>query len=438
MYYISRLRLVNVRCFPGSSTIKLLPPGRHGDMASWTLILGDNGTGKTTLLRSIAMGLCDETGASGLLSEVSGELIRTDCKEAEIEIELTDTTGANNALTITTRLTANGAAAEDLKQTVQPSDFDRPRIFACGYGAAVRSLGNESYEKYRTIDAVYSLFNYDSRLQNPETALYRISREGVPIEDLLLRIDRILDLESGSTTLDSSGMQVNGPWGKFVPVGSLGDGYVATIAWICDMLGWSLLLHRTHFSQRVEGIVLIDELEKHLHPSWQRQIIGRLADEFPGIQFIATTHAPLTAIGSASLPDELCQLILLQQSVDGVDIRDGLLPPSDSRADQVLTSYLFGLASTTSDRVADAVARYSKLLTEPNRTQIQDEEVARLRNDLDQVFAGSESQLHSQVREAVMTVLNNQARDALESGGLDLSALDYESRRQLKNLFGGS
>lgn len=44
--------------------------------------------------------------------------------------------------------------------------------------------------------------------------------------------------------------------------------------------------------RRAEAIVLIDELDLHLHPSWQRQIVHKLTEVFPGCQFIATTHSP--------------------------------------------------------------------------------------------------------------------------------------------------
>ena len=42
-----------------------------------------------------------------------------------------------------------------------------------------------------------------------------------------------------------------------------------------------------------EGIVLIDEIELHMHPSWQRKILGVLRQTFPNIQFIVTTHSPI-------------------------------------------------------------------------------------------------------------------------------------------------
>ena len=184
-------------------------------------------------------------------------------------------------------------------------------MFVCGYGPAYGTIGSEVYEKYRLLEPVLSLFNYETRLWNPENALFRISSAGVELDELLLLIDRILMLPPGSTRLDSSGLQVRGPWGDFVPAGALGDGYAATLSWICDLLGWSLMAKRMSFDTNLRGIVLWDEMERHLHPSWQRAMIRLLAADFPGIQFIATTNAPLIAIGSTTLSDECCQLVLL-------------------------------------------------------------------------------------------------------------------------------
>lgn len=44
--------------------------------------------------------------------------------------------------------------------------------------------------------------------------------------------------------------------------------------------------------QQTEGIVLIDEVDVHLHPKWQQTILSQLRDAFPCIQFIVTTHSP--------------------------------------------------------------------------------------------------------------------------------------------------
>lgn len=82
----------------------------------------------------------------------------------------------------------------------------------------------------------------------------------------------------------------------------LSEGYWTTLIFILDMAFRSALLN-PHLGidllKRTPGIVLIDELDLHLHPKWQQRIVADMRRVFPLIQFIATTHSPL--IG-ASLP----------------------------------------------------------------------------------------------------------------------------------------
>ena len=71
------------------------------------------------------------------------------------------------------------------------------------------------------------------------------------------------------------------------------DGQRVLFGLIGDIARRLLLLNDvsdTPFDGR--GIVLIDEIELHLHPSWQQKIILILRDSFPNLQFIATTHSP--------------------------------------------------------------------------------------------------------------------------------------------------
>ena len=81
--------------------------------------------------------------------------------------------------------------------------------------------------------------------------------------------------------------------GETLDLSQLSDGERSFLAMICD-LGRRLALANPRLNNPLHGsgVVLIDELELHLHPKWQRQIIHNLTTTFPKCQFIATTHSP--------------------------------------------------------------------------------------------------------------------------------------------------
>lgn len=75
----------------------------------------------------------------------------------------------------------------------------------------------------------------------------------------------------------------------------LSDGYHAFIALTADIARRAVMLNQfdgTNAPNRVEGVVLIDEIDRHLHPRWQRVALPRLRNAFPKLQFIITTHSP--------------------------------------------------------------------------------------------------------------------------------------------------
>jgi 5-methylcytosine-specific restriction endonuclease McrA len=128
--------------------------------------------------------------------------------------------------------------------------------------------------------------------------------------------------------------------GRVTPIGEMGDGYRVVFAMATD-----IMRHMVEIWGNLElarGIVLIDEIETHLHPRWKRQVMSALRDAMPRVQFIATTHDPLCLRGMRNgevhvlYRDEEAQVALVE---DLPDI-------STLRAEQILTSDYFGLAST--------------------------------------------------------------------------------------------
>ena len=187
-----------------------------------------------------------------------------------------------------------------------------------------------------------------------------------------------------------------------VTFGSLPDGYAATITLVSDMLGWALLAEKQAEKNNLCGIIIVDELEQHLHPSWQINIVRLLHSVFKNIQFICTTHSPLCAIGSANLENagQTCSLVSLYQDGNEIKAHDRIAPPKDKRADQVLTSHLFGLQTTRSDSFINDIETYTSLLQKKKRTEADNETLSILKNKLNLVL--SEQETESQSKEHML------------------------------------
>lgn len=318
--YISKVFLKNVRCC-NKLTIDF---NNHG---SSILFCGDNGDGKSTILRCIAMGLCDQTSAAGLLRELSGDFVRKGKeKEASITIELVDS--QRNTYKIETTIKSL-EAFESLTQEVyvngkksDQQNFPWHKIFVAAYGPGNRITGTADYQHYVAVDAVYSLFKNDVPLQNPELVFRRAIDEAhkrykkdsqkakkyaeKTFAHLRKLLETLLNLDDKDRIfLTKTGLEVKSKrWGR-AELGALGDGYRSTTTWVLDLISWWMLqLEKKSFlsNRKVKGIVLIDEVEQHLHPKWQIKIMQLLQGEFNEIQFIATTHSPLVISGCKEIP----------------------------------------------------------------------------------------------------------------------------------------
>ena len=435
--YITKIYLENIRCF---EKLDLTFTGSE-DGCKFILYLGPNGVGKTTILRSIALGLCDETSAAGLISEIDGDMVRhgRDVREGVIRIELREKS-SQKSFTIETKIkpvSENNSSERVIRNSIT-DDFPWNKLFLCGYGASRSGFGTSAYKKYKAIDAVYTLFNYEASLQNIEIPFYRLSHgEGESIVvRVLQRIESILDLPDGSIRLDKTGISVRGPWGEFITMGAIGEGYAATLAWISDMIGWSMLYQDHSFVIDLPGIVLIDEIENHLHPSWQKKIISSLHSQFPSIQFIATTHAPMCVIGTTDLRDDECELVTLKPEGKIVEARAGNKPPRGSRADQVLTSFLFDLDTSRDNKTVENVERYASLLSMKRKDEGEKAELVWLRSVLEQTLGSPETRLEEFVEKAVHKALSELGGHEDKGVKLDSSVAGYEIRRQLASLFG--
>ena len=83
--------------------------------------------------------------------------------------------------------------------------------------------------------------------------------------------------------------------GRILPFRMLSDGIRSMLGMVADIAYRAAVLNPqlgSEAAQKTPGIVLIDEIDLHLHPKWQRRVIDDLKAAFPAIQFVATTHSP--------------------------------------------------------------------------------------------------------------------------------------------------
>lgn len=127
--------------------------------------------------------------------------------------------------------------------------------------------------------------------------------------------------------------------GVKVPFPALSDGYRAFLSWVSDLL---FHLSRTcppdALLADLPGVVLIDEIDLHLHPSWQMTVLPSLAGAFPRLQFIVTSHSPLVAgsLESANL------LVLSPGEHQATDVRRLETSLQSMDADQILLTTTLG------------------------------------------------------------------------------------------------
>ena len=163
--------------------------------------------------------------------------------------------------------------------------------------------------------------------------------------EVLPDVDRAQDIEIlGPRISDSSdietGVRVTTPYGN-VPLSQLSLGYQTMFAWTVD-IAWRLLARYPNSPNALEepAIVIVDEIDLHLHPRWQREIRDHLTGHFPSVQFIATAHSPLMAQDSLG-----ANLAVLRKLEDHALILNDPTVIKEWRLDQVITSDLFNLAS---------------------------------------------------------------------------------------------
>lgn len=441
--YFSSLEIENIKCFTGKQLLDL--KDSNGNISPWTLILGNNGIGKTTLLKCLAWmtpvqapkkeaeklmvaaeklikaGVSIEVvvDATGLTKESINSISNNDDdskrvkikplmddfeenaeyekvlrfeKDVKSEIKAVFSNGVelrksptDNEL-VTIGMTFEKVAGE--LKTIDPiignlAEFNSPNLFA--YGAS-RHMALKNFDKFELKNPIFNLFSDSSDLYDAEqllsildTASIRKNRKGKATK-LLKKVKQILsdllpDIKSPDDIIIHSPLNDDGsanhvlveiitPYGK-VALSNLSLGYQTMLAWMVDLALRMLWRNPDSPNPLHEpAIVIVDEVDLHLHPTWQRQLRQDLTYHFRNTQFICTAHSPFMAQDS-----EIENLCVINQTDGKVRIENEPAIVKGWRIGQIATSDLFGVSSERSLDIEAEINKRREILDKDVRTE---------------------------------------------------------------------
>lgn len=338
--YVTRVQLTDIKGFTGKRTVDLKLPARGG----WTVLAGRNSSGKSTLLQALALALGGPEVTRGLVADFRDWISAgAPSGRADVRVQPDDTADSfvgkgrtpKGAFSLKMqwtrpvpeageRLGTLPSPTMEMQGTVGEESARRgpwgqnPRGWFCaGYGPFRRLTGGSS-EAQRIMLAqgpagrMATLFHEDAslaegvswlidlRLRSLET---RGSTAGPLLETVLALLqDGLLpdQYQIRGVTADGLWVAEEGRKDGF-PLREMSDGYRTVAALVLDMVRQIHAVYgrletvptgRGGVAVGVPGVVLIDEVDAHLHVIWQRKIGVWLREHFPNIQFIVSSHSP--------------------------------------------------------------------------------------------------------------------------------------------------
>lgn len=406
--YVTSLTVENIRCFGPRQTLDL--SDGKGRPARWTIILGENGTGKTTLLQSLVCTESIEIKAWTLDGITVGPESRA-LYSYFYPIDFVRTRGPNtpaNCFVWFVRALGLGHEPVESGGEVHWKAWGDNRGEAhhrggptfVAYGAG-RRLARGALVVGREDDPVGTLFDEHAQLRNAEEWLLQLELASLRPSDgrarHQARLTQIKELLTGGLLIDVDDIkfvsapgprpvahvEFKTPYG-WVPLRRLGYGYQTLIAWVVDFA--SRMVERYPDSKNPlhePAIVVVDEIDLHLHPAWQRKLTGFLSERFPNTQFIATAHSPLTVQAA-----EGANLAVLKRVGDHVEIVNDVDDIRNWRLDQIVTSDLFDLPSASPPRVERLFEEKRELLAKVKPSKADRQRLKTLQDEIDTLPVG--------------------------------------------------
>lgn len=391
----------------------------------WVTLLGENGGGKSTVLQALGLLLAGPEGVNQLLPRPVG-WVRDETKTGKLSIRIHQGANDPNTYGVTKKsqsfgytlfLTGNSNITIRNKSYTEPSIVEnKDKIltwlrqnalnskekgwFAVGFGAfrrltRVSQILVPALQTPQRFTNFLTQFNENEPLAAFEQWLvyldYRISKDKdeLAAKHLRLGIDAISQLLPEGNKFDSvtsEGKILFNVNGQIVPTIGLSDGFRSVLALGGDLI-WRLLeaFPNSDDPLQEEGVVLIDELDIHLHPIWQRDIAGWLRTQFPNLQFIVATHSPLITISAGA------DAVTYKLSIDGnkattIEKIDNI---ANMNVEQILKSDAFKLISSYSPQVQDKIDEYYSLKRKPNKNNVEQADLFELQDELKPILGNT-------------------------------------------------
>ena len=177
-----------------------------------------------------------------------------------------------------------------------------------------------------------------------------------------------------------------------VPVYFTSSGTHSTLHWICALA--LMVAGAYHWEQgwgNRPAILLIDEIENHLHPTWQRRVIPSLLKHFPGLQIFATTHSPFVVAGRES-----GEVHLLSRDAEGrVTASTNTEDIIGWTADEILRT-MMGVDEPTDLLTIDRSNRLRELREKQSLTADEESELNTLRRQVNEALLSRSGPVESQ------------------------------------------
>ncbi|HYE84752.1 MAG TPA: AAA family ATPase [Vicinamibacterales bacterium] len=408
--------------------------------AGWNVILGNNGAGKSTILRAIALGLCGDDAEA---AQAGRRLLKVGANTGSIELTIgngvyrtelvREATGVRAICNQLTPLNAGYWVALGFPPLRGISEGD-PR------GPSPDGQSSPSVEDVLplltgSIDQRLSslkqwIVNIDARTRpepnSDETLPSRYVRLRDSLFNVLSKFTPGLELSFGSVDLFSWQVLVQTDDG-LVPIDNVSQGMSSIFGWVGTLLQ---RLHEIYADaeepEQQPALVLVDELDAHLHPEWQQLLVSIVKEVFPKLQVIATTHSPLLIAG---LEERELWIARRRENAPGIEVGLAPLSPVGLRADQILTSPLFGLSHTRDQRLHE---RYDALLALKERTPEQQQEMEELRHNIGLMMSTGDTSLERAVQLAVREVIDDFQQSPADLFEFLTGGLSGDALRQVK------